>query len=141
MNFLALVLLSLAAYRITHFAIYDTLTGSNPETGTWWSKKVDKFAYNEDGSDRNWVRGKIGDLLTCPFCMSFWISGVLYGLWTWSVPWTVEDPQKWIVTVFGVTAFTCLWYQGVQLVERYLDQRDDEHSYTVQRDANRDARR
>lgn len=72
------VILSFASYRITRFFVFDSLIGAHPESGSKQSARVDSFAYNHDGSNRNFVRGKIGDLLTCPWCLGFWISAACY---------------------------------------------------------------
>jgi len=75
-----LLILSLAAYRLTRFFIHDSLLGGSPDSGSRWSAILDGFAYKESGENRSWIRGKIGDLFTCHFCLSFWICLALYGL-------------------------------------------------------------
>ena len=83
--------LSFAAYRLTQFFVFDSLIGFSPESGSSMSSKVDRFAYYPDldsehrrdddgppGADRSFLRGKIGDLLTCPWCLGFWISVACY---------------------------------------------------------------
>lgn len=131
----ALIILSAATYRITRFFIYDSLLGSRLEADTKWSRTLDHFGYNEDGSNRGFFRGKLADLLTCPFCFSFWVGCTLLGLWTWSLPWTAVEPQVWIINSFAVAALTSLFYETTSLVERYLGQREEEHSFRILQEA------
>jgi hypothetical protein len=71
-------LLILASYRITRFFVRDSLIGFGEDSGSAMSVRIDAFAYNTDGSDRSWIRGKIGDLLTCVWCLGFWVSAGCY---------------------------------------------------------------
>lgn len=95
-----LVVLALAAYRITRFFVKDSLIGFGPDSGSAMSVRVDRFAYDSDGNDRSWLRGKIGDLLTCTWCLGFWVSAAVVCAWTQTVPW--ELGIKGVLTVFGV---------------------------------------
>lgn len=81
------VLLAFVSARVTQFLVFDSLMGMNPESGSKLSIVIDRFAYwgeiepPEDklsGDDRTFWRGKVGDLLTCPFCLGFWISAAIY---------------------------------------------------------------
>lgn len=72
------IILSFAAFRFTQFFIYDSLMGFNPESGSKMSARLDEFAYDTEGRDRGYVRGKIGDLLICPWCLGFWLSAITY---------------------------------------------------------------
>lgn len=100
---LMMLVLGLASYRITRFLVTDTLMGMGPDSGSWLSTKVDAFAYNPDGSNRSWWRGKIGDLVTCLYCLGWWVSCAVLALWTWSFPWTSNDPQQWILLAFAIS--------------------------------------
>lgn len=95
-----LVVLALAAYRITRFFVKDSLMGFGPDSGSAMSVRVDHFAYDSDGNDRSWVRGKIGDLLTCTWCLGFWVSLAVVCAWTQTVPW--ELGTEGVLTAFGV---------------------------------------
>lgn len=86
---LAVLFVGFVSARITQFLVLDSLIGMNPETGSKLSEVVDRFAYWGDdweqseapvapGMDRSWIRGKVGDLLTCPFCLGFWISAACW---------------------------------------------------------------
>jgi len=75
---LVFVVLIAAAYRITRFFVIDSLIGFSTDSGSRMSVRIDAFAYDTGGKDRNWWRGKVGDLLTCTFCLGFWISAVVY---------------------------------------------------------------
>lgn len=106
-----IVLLGLVSYRITRFFVSDSLIGMGDPDNENDQKDptspmavvLDNWAYNDDGSDRSFIRGKIGDLLTCIFCLGFWVSVIVYALFTWSLPWTVEDPQNWVLMAFGIS--------------------------------------
>lgn len=78
MNALEYALVVLAAYRITRFFVKDSLIGFGPDSGSAVSVKLDKWAYNDDGTDRSFLRGKAGDLLTCIWCLGFWVSLIVY---------------------------------------------------------------
>jgi len=96
---LELVVLALAAYRITRFLVRDSLIGFGPDSGSAMSVRVDRFAYfgaaddGPDGTDRSWLRGKIGDLVTCMWCLGFWVSAAVYLVWTGTAP--VLEPADW----------------------------------------------
>lgn len=72
------IILAFAAFRFTQFFVFDSLAGFNPESGSKASIALDAFAYDETGKDRSFIRGKIGDLLTCPWCLGFWLSAFVY---------------------------------------------------------------
>lgn len=82
----AVIFVGLVSARVTQFFVLDSLIGMNPESGSSLSEQVDKFAYwGEDapegrapGQDRTFWRGKVGDLLTCPFCLGFWITAACW---------------------------------------------------------------
>lgn len=61
-----LVLLALATYRVTRFAIHDTLI-DEPRTA------VLRWLASKPGI----VRSKLHDLATCPYCLSVWVAGAL----------------------------------------------------------------
>lgn len=88
---------ALAAYRITRFVVYDSLIGASLESRSNFSMWLDRFAYTEDGANRSWLRGKIGDLLNCPFCVGSWIA-----LATWAAWYYGGDPLRIVVTVWAV---------------------------------------
>ena len=94
------VVLSFASYRATRFFVFDSLVGFNLASESQMSLRVDRLAYNEDGSNRSWLRGKFGDLLNCTFCLGAHISWVLVCLWFTAWPWEL-GVQGWIYA-FGV---------------------------------------
>lgn len=103
---LAFIIISVAAYRITRFFTFDSLMGFNLTSDSKISVRVDRFAYDEDGSDRSWWRGKIGDLLGCPFCLGAHISWILVCLWFRVWPWELGvDGWIYAFAVMGVQAF------------------------------------
>lgn len=111
---LALILfLGLAAYRVTRFFTRDSLIGmqdpgdpeAKPEPREPTSQmavRLDVWAFNDDASDKSWLRTKVYDLLTCDWCLGFHFSWVVYALFTWSMPWTAADPQAWVLSAFAI---------------------------------------
>ena len=67
------LVLSLVAYRVTRFVVYDTLVGTSLDSGSGFSQRVNLFAFTVTGQDRSWWRGKVGELITCPFCLGQWV--------------------------------------------------------------------
>jgi hypothetical protein len=104
LGWLGLAVAILASYRITRFLVEDSLMGMGPDSGSWLSTIVDHFAYeDESGTNRSFLRGKIGDLLTCTWCLGFWVSCAVVALMTWTLPWVNgTDPTPWIITAFAV---------------------------------------
>lgn len=97
------VILSFAAFRFTQFFVFDSLMGFNPESGSKMSNRLDGFAYNKDGSNRSYVRGKIGDLLTCPWCLGFWLSTATYLLFVISThSWSSTPILGHVLGAFAV---------------------------------------
>lgn len=94
------VLLCLAAYRVTRFLVKDSLLGFGPDSGSRTSVRVDAFAYDDEGQDRSWLRGKIGDLLTCTYCLGFWVSLAALCGWLRLAPW--ELGVEGVVVVFAI---------------------------------------
>ncbi|MFJ1607032.1 DUF1360 domain-containing protein [Streptomyces sp. NPDC088253] len=63
----ALVVLAAAGYRATQLAIHDTvLDPARAVVFDWHSRKTDSP-----------VRGAAVTLISCPYCMGWWISGAL----------------------------------------------------------------
>lgn len=83
------VVLVLAVARVTRFVVFDSLMGSHLTSGTKWSQRLDLWAFKEDGTDNGWWRGKVGTLLVCPWCSSFWITLVCVcgfrHVWPWEL--------------------------------------------------------
>lgn len=69
------VLGALAAYRVTRLVTTDKITEPVMERIRWglerrWHRKHD------GGSDTEW-NSKLAYLLSCPWCLGFWVSGVV----------------------------------------------------------------
>jgi Protein of unknown function (DUF1360) len=85
----AVILLSLAAFRITRFILEDSLI---EEPRDWLKRRVQgKVA--DQRSLALWRR-KVLELLECPWCMSVWISAgtVVLASFTWNAP---RPPLFW----------------------------------------------
>ena len=108
-------ILIFAAYRGTRFLVEDSLLGFGPSSESRMSVRVDRFAYfNEDdeevmlgdrsdGEGRTWLREKIGDLVTCIFCLGFWVSAVTYLSFVFATDsWSLAEPVVHGISVFAV---------------------------------------
>lgn len=118
MTLLILVLLILASFRITQFFVWDSLMGFNTESGSSTSMWLDRFAYHDDGTDRTWLRGKVGDLLSCPRCLGFWISLGVYALW-------VSADRAWDDRAVAVHVIMIFAVAGGQIILDSWFNRDD----------------
>lgn len=112
-------ILSLAAFRITRFFLFDSLMGMGlvgAEFASPLAAKVDKFGYDKDGNNRTLIRGKIADLLSCPWCLGFWISAACYFAYLGAtVGWAGITATP--LVVHGVTVF------AIAGVQSYLNSR------------------
>lgn len=81
MNLTVLVLLALAAYRITRLIVIDAILD---EVRDWFFTKLD-FKKQKDGTFLNrsniFVQ-KLSYLLQCTWCTGVWVSVGVYWLWT-----------------------------------------------------------
>ena len=82
-EFVILLILVLAAFRITRLVIEDDITEPLRERTTY---KLDP-------------RNKFRELLECPWCVGFWISlAVVLAYWQW------PDPTTWVMLPFAISA-------------------------------------
>lgn len=95
MSPLELVLLTFAAYRMTRFLVFDQLMGFSLDSNSKLSRRLDVFCYRSDGADRSWLRGKLGDLLTCPYCLGFHVVWIGYCIMVAAWPWAI-GLQGWL---------------------------------------------
>jgi len=91
------IIVALCAYRLTRFFVFDSMLGANLESHSKFSQWLDVFAYNADGTDKSWVRGKFADLLVCPYCLGFWLSLGGWAAWTWGPSWVPYVVTAWAV--------------------------------------------
>lgn len=81
------VLLVLAVFKASWLVLFSSLCGSHLDSGTGWSKWLDKVAYNPDGTDRGLVRSKIVTGYTCVECVTGHGAWIAVCLWSWRAPW------------------------------------------------------
>ena len=95
----ALLLVALAAYRITRFLVFDSLMGFNLESGSKMSRRLDVWAWTAEGQERpgagGWLRDKVGNLLVCPYCLGFWIAAACWAAWAWGPSWVQYVLVAW----------------------------------------------
>lgn len=72
------VLAGLAGYHLSR-----TTTAESLLEGT--RARIETWAYDELGHPRSFWRGKLGDLLTCGFCLGFWLTAGAWAAWAWLV--------------------------------------------------------
>lgn len=79
-NLTVLVLLALAAYRVTRLIVIDAIFD---ETREWFFKKLDfkKVKGSDTFVSRNLVAQKLSYLLQCTWCTGVWVSTGIYLIW------------------------------------------------------------
>ena len=89
----ALIILSAVTYRITRFAILDSLIETTRHRFFEWLNDPEKVSS---------FRLKVLDLLTCPYCLSVWVAAGVTAYW-WAItdlPWSWW-PIGWLATAGG----------------------------------------
>lgn len=106
MSALEYAVLVFASYRITRFLVRDSLIGFSLDSESTVSQWVDSFAYTDEGENRSWLRGKIGDLLTCIWCTGFHVSWIVLCAWTHRWPWDLAA-KGWVIAfaIAGAAGF------------------------------------
>lgn len=99
------VLMVLCAFRATRFVVYDSLIGSHLESGTKWSQRLDRWAFETNGTDKNFVVAKFATLASCVWCAGVWLSWGTVAVFAWVWPWELRGAQ-WglVVAVAGAQA-------------------------------------
>lgn len=98
--------LAVAAARLVHFVLWDSLAGLSLDSGTKIAQRLDVWAFDQDGNDRGAVRGKIGTGLVCPYCVGGWLSLAVVSFYTWAPPW--EIGRAGALTWVAVWAVQCV---------------------------------
>lgn len=104
------LVLALTTYRITRFAILDTLIDEPRDAVHSWLLRVD-----DDGDIPMW-RFKLQDLLSCPYCLSVWVAAAVVAFWSLVVR---DEWLGWPFLLIGPAA------AGASLIPyRYIDSDD-----------------
>jgi hypothetical protein len=82
-----IVILGLATYRITRLFTRDTILEKFRE---WWWKKFPP------------EKSPIGYLLTCEWCLSFWVASLVYGCYI------INTATVFVAAPFALSAFAGL---------------------------------
>lgn len=108
--YITLLIISFAVYRITRLITTDTILGIKPDivdgeyvAGTGWRKRLDRWAYRRDGSNRSKLRGFVGDLLTCFWCCSVWVAVAVCLVVLFGPGWV--EPVVYVAGVAGIAGF------------------------------------
>lgn len=76
-----LIVLAIASFRITRFLIIDTmLSGSRNKVHSVFINKAQR------NGKLHVLWEKLYDLTSCTWCIGFWVSLVVYWLFTWDSP-------------------------------------------------------
>lgn len=102
MTFIPLVFFALATWRVTRFWLKDSLIeGIRMGLEGWLAKRVTKLRYR-----------KALELITCPWCISVWVSAGFTALWRWQegsgVGWFWTG-VLWLATAGGAMACWQTW--------------------------------
>ena len=89
------ILLSLATFRITHLFVYDSIF-SSIKAPLYTEVVVDEEVYLSP-------KNKLGEMLSCHWCTSVWVSLFLFLLFIY-VP-IISSP---FITVFAISGVACL---------------------------------
>lgn len=103
----ALIVASLAAYRITQLIVHDSIADR---------PRLVLFARNERHPDR-WATGFLASLVSCTYCAGWWVSMVV----TVAVLTAVEGWTADFLTLTGYAVFAWSVAGGQALLNRYDD--------------------
>jgi hypothetical protein len=81
---LTYVILSVAAYRITRFMLFDSLIGHSRQRWYVWLGNH-SMDYQGWGSKR-FLAHKLLELTSCSWCLGVWVSAAIFWLFTWTNP-------------------------------------------------------
>lgn len=95
LDIIPIIILAIAAYRITRFLVIDTLIAST-------RNKFHGFLINhaQKQGKLKFVWEKLYDLTSCTWCFGFWTSLALYWAYTWTSP--VDWDQKSLIAIFAI---------------------------------------
>lgn len=100
---IALVFMSLATWRVTRFWLKDSLIeNARMNLEGWLSKNVTKRRHR-----------KLLELITCPWCISVWVSAGLTALWRWQE----GDGYGWFVVMIlwlATAAGAMAWWRTME---------------------------
>jgi hypothetical protein len=67
------ILLALASYRVTRLVTMDKITEPIFGRVRWWFER--RWYEKHDGGSDTHFNSKIAFMLSCPWCLGFWVSG------------------------------------------------------------------
>lgn len=107
-NIIPLIVLALAAYRLTRFLVIDTLISG---VRNKFHSAIVNQAQKQGKLQFLW--NKIYDLSSCTWCLGFWVSVGLYWAYIWSSPinWGRLDFVN-IFAIAGIQGLLHAWEPG-----------------------------
>lgn len=90
LNLLTFMILAFAAFRVTRFLVFDSLFSHTRQRILVWLANRKLSVLNH----------KALELITCTWCVGFWITLGVYSLFLWEQPWDFTR-LEWITT-FGI---------------------------------------
>lgn len=95
LDIIPLVILAVASYRLTRFLVIDTLiSGIRNKFHTVLVNNAQKRG------KLRLIWEKIYDLTSCTWCSGFWVSAILYWIYTWTSP--ADWDQNSIISIFAI---------------------------------------
>lgn len=105
LNMVQLIVLSLACFRMTHLIVSDVITAplrwifveevEEPDR----EGRMSKYVYPRMP---HW-KALIGTLISCPWCMGFWVGVLLVAGWYW-----IPTITFWVALVFAISGLGSL---------------------------------
>lgn len=110
---LLLALVGVVVAGLAGFHLSRTFTTESLLEGS--RGRVEAWAYDDLGQPVTFWRGKVGDLLTCGFCLGFWLTVLAWWAWAYAVDLDLRVTGH-VVLVFAAA--------GVQGRLHYASNRD-----------------
>lgn len=109
------LIVALASVRAVHLILWDSIIGTHPDSQTKLAGRIQVWAWDPARQPRSRVRGFIGSLFTCWFCLSGWVTLAATCVYGWCWPWHLASA--------GVLTWGALWSVACVLLAldfRYL---------------------
>ncbi len=118
------LILSLSVARITRFIVSDDLIADPRQKFVTWLQNSGRpdDVHSSSWNPPLWKR-KITELVTCPWCVSPWLSGFTILLVLWTTDYSLPLPLFWIPALSMAAVVVIDVVDGVKNVEVKLKQK------------------